>query len=92
MKQPAVKIVRLLFTGLLLFAAQLWVSAQDVKVDQRDISSWFATNWMWVVAGVILLILIMAFSGGRKNRSKSTTVVKDEFGNVKTVKTEVKET
>jgi hypothetical protein len=88
--QPLLKgLGAILFTLLLALRA----GAQDkVQVNEETISAWFARNWMWVAAGVILLILIALFSRGSSSRRKTTTIVKDDVGNVRSVTTtEVKE-
>ena len=64
--------------------------AQDnnpaVQVNKEKVGNWFQQNWMWVAGAVLLIILIAAFSGGR-SKSKTTTVVKDPYGNTKRVTT-----
>jgi len=69
----------------------LW-SQQRVEIDGADVGSWFERNWMWVV-GVGILLLILAFAGRSSRRKRTTTtVIKDDLGNVKSVTTtEVKE-
>lgn len=79
----------LLFT-VVAVAAQ----AQDkIDVDTEKVESWFEKNWIWVAAAVVLLIIIALFSSrGSKttpkiNQRKTTTVIKDPDGNVKSVTT-----
>jgi len=82
--------LRILFTGLLLFAIQSFLFAQDkaIEVNEEQIGSWFERNWKWVVGGAVLLLLIILFSSGGRSRRRTTTVVrKDELGNVKSVTT-----
>lgn len=70
-----------------LMAAQLAVFAQEqVEINGQDVGSWFSRNWMWVTGGVVLLLLIIAFSRS-SSRRRTTTVVKDSYGNVKSVTT-----
>lgn len=81
--------IRVVFTGLLLFAIQTFLFAQDkaIEVNEAQIGNWFERNWKWVVGGVVLLLIIV-FAGGRSARRKTTTVVrKDDYGNVKSVTT-----
>jgi len=69
------------------------IAQQEVKINGRDVGSWFERNWMWV-AGAAVILLIIAFAGrGNNNRKKTTTtVVKDDAGRVKSITTtEVKE-
>ncbi len=68
------------------------IAQQEVKINGRDVGSWFERNWMWV-AGAVVILLIIAFAGRKNNRKKTTTtVVKDEAGKVKSITTtEVKE-
>jgi protein-S-isoprenylcysteine O-methyltransferase Ste14 len=72
----------------------LGVQAQDkVKVDTEQVESWFAKNWIWVAGAVLLLIIIALFSSRRNttarkvNQRKTTTVIKDPEGNVKSITT-----
>ena len=72
----------------------LGVQAQDkVKLDTEQVESWFEKNWIWVAGAVLLLIIIALFSNrrnatGRKvNQRKTTTVIKDPDGNVKSITT-----
>lgn len=57
-----------------------------------DATSWFAQNWYWVAAGIVLLILIVAMSGKSKDkyRSSKTTVTRDNRGNEVRSSTEVR--
>jgi len=67
------------------------IAQSDVKIDGRDVGSWFERNWMWVAGGALIL-LIISLSGRGGNKRKTTTIVKDDSGNVKSVTTtEVKE-
>ncbi len=69
-------------------------SAQDkVTLDTEKVESWFEKNWIWVAGAVLLLIIIALFSrrgrpDNRKiNQRKTTTVIKDPDGNVKSITT-----
>jgi len=77
------------FIALLILSSLQQVFAQDkVEVNGHDVGSWFANHWMWVAGGVVLLIIILLIAtGGSTSKSKSTTIVKDSFGNVKSVTT-----
>jgi len=67
------------------------IAQSDVKIDGRDVGSWFERNWMWVAGGALIL-LIISLSGRGGNKRKTTTIVKDDSGHVKSVTTtEVKE-
>lgn len=79
-------------TALMLVLASLMTKAQDkIDIDKEEVASWLERNWMWVVAGVVLLILIAML--GRKRTTtrgglrKTTTVVKDADGHTKSVTT-----
>jgi hypothetical protein len=85
-----VKALNILFFTLLA----LGVQAQDkVKLDTQDVQSWFEKNWIWVAGAVLLLIIIALFSSRRNttarkvNQRKTTTVIKDPEGNVKSITT-----
>ena len=76
---------------LLLAPFMTLIAQQDVKINGREVGSWFDRNWIWV-AGVVLILLIAALVGRGSKRRKVTTVMKDDMGNVKSVTTtEVKE-
>jgi len=77
------------FSFLLMFILiSTGVMAQEtVEINGTDVGSWFERNWMWVVGGVILLLLIILLSSRSKGVRKTTTVVKDTYGNVKSVTT-----
>lgn len=68
------------------------IQAQDkIEIDTEEVGSWFERNWMWVAAGVLLLLLIVLLGRGRNasrgNSRRTTTVVKDAQGNTKSVTT-----
>ena len=77
------------FSLLLTFTlGSLSLFAQEsVEINSQEIGSWFERNWMWVAGAVLLLLLIALFSGRSKRTRKTTTVVKDTYGNVKSVTT-----
>ena len=81
--------IRVVFTGLLLFAIQTFLFAQEkaIEVNEAEIGSWFERNWKWVVGGVVLLLIIVLFSGSSSRRKTTTVVRKDDLGNVKSVTT-----
>jgi hypothetical protein len=85
-----VKAINVLFFTLLGLAAQ----AQDkVNLDTEKVESWFEKNWIWVAGAALLLIIIALFSrrgsstGRKVNQRKTTTVIKDPEGNVKSITT-----
>ena len=105
MKKPTIyRLTGALLVLLMLFAIPTVVMAQDhINIDKNDVKSWFQRNWIWVALGV-LVILIIAVSSGSRRRVRSggtttttttvrddvsTTVVRDEAGNVKRVTTDV---
>lgn len=59
---------------------------EKININEAEVSSWFARNWMWVAGGVLLLLLIVLF-GRSSSRRKTTTVVKDQYGDVRSVTT-----
>ena len=78
---------------LLLMVTQSYVFAQDkITIDAEGVKSWFERNWMWVAGAVVLILLLALLGSGRKknrvvNQRKTTTVIKDPEGNVKSVTT-----
>jgi len=84
----SIKLLSLLFLSLTTFCVQ----AQDkIEVNTGEVKSWLEANWMWVLGGIVLLIILIAVanSGKKKNidQRKTTTVIKDPEGNVKSVTT-----
>ena len=74
----------LVLTQVLLFAQE---RVTENTVTKAEVSSWFERNWMWVTGGVVLLLLIVIFSGSSSSRRRTTTIVKDDFGNTRSVST-----
>jgi len=65
---------------------------QDLKQTTTEVKGWFESNWQWVVGVGVILLVIIAAAGRRRGNRKTTTVVKDNYGNVKSVtSTEVRE-
>ena len=81
------------FILFLLTPFMTLIAQQDVKVNGREVGSWFERNWMWVAGGaLVLLIIAFAGRGGNAKKRTTTTVLKDGLGNVKSVTTtEVKD-
>lgn len=83
------KTLSVIFFACLGLVAQ----AQDkVNLDTEKVESWLEKNWMWVAGAVLLLIIIAVLSsrGARTrqiNQRKTTTVIKDPEGNVKSITT-----
>ena len=77
------------FIALIILSSLQQVFAQDkVEVNGHDVGTWFGNHWMWIAGGIVLLIIILLIaSSGSNSKSRSTTVVKDSFGNVKSVTT-----
>jgi hypothetical protein len=82
------------FIALLIFSSLQQVLAQDkVEVNGHDVGSWFSNHWMWVAGAIVLLVIIVLMgSGSSSSKTKSTTVVKDDMGNVKSITTTEKNT
>lgn|SRR5688572_4019703 len=80
-------------TGLLLFMLiGIIAQAQEkIEIDTKEVGSWFERNWMWVAAGILLLLLIVLLgrsrNGSRGETRRTTTVVRDAQGNTKSVTT-----
>jgi cell division protein FtsW (lipid II flippase) len=88
MKKIANRFTSTLLLMLSFILIQIPTYAQDkININEAEVSSWFARNWMWVAGGVILLLLIVLFSRGSSSRRKTTTVVKDQYGDVRSVTT-----
>ncbi len=64
---------------------------EKIEIDTGEVGSWFERNWMWVAAGVLLLLLLVVLgrsrNGSRGDIRRTTTVVKDAQGNTKSVTT-----
>ena len=71
---------------LLFMSLQLPLLAQEnLKVNETEIKSWVSQNWLWIAGALVVLIIIIAASGSRRSKRKTTTIVKDDYGNVKSV-------
>ncbi len=57
-------------------------NSPEVKVNGNDVGSWFQNNWIWVVAGVGLVLLIVILTKSSSSK-RTTTVVSDKYGDVK---------
>jgi len=81
------------FFFLTLQVTNLAVFAQEnLRPTTNDLKYWFTQNWQWVIGGALVLLLLIVALSGRKANRKTTTVVKDDRGNVKSVTTtEVRE-
>ncbi len=78
----------ILFVVLAFLAGSPLLAQETVEINGQDVGTWFQRNWMWVVGGVLLLLLIIGFSSRGSSRvKKTTTIVKDNYGNVKSVTT-----
>ncbi len=94
MIQPILNVARKAYLLLLFTLISLYSFAQDkVTLDTEEVESWFERNWMWVAGAVVFIILLALLTGSRNrktrtgNQRKTTTVVKDTDGNVKSVTT-----
>ena len=77
----------MLCVAIFLLSAVI-VQAQDqIEINKREIGSWFERNWIWVAAGVLLIVLIALMGRGKAGSRKTTTVVKDAQGQTKSVTT-----
>ncbi len=54
-----------------LLTLQITSLAQTkVEVNDHDVGSWIGRNWMWVVGIIVLLIILLLFTGrGRKDKT-----------------------
>ncbi len=80
---------KLLLSIIAVFALQYAFAQKHVEVNGQDVGSWLGAHWIWVaVAIVILIVLLIAALGSRRGvKRRSTTVVKDAGGHVKSVTT-----
>ena len=89
--RKSIQSLKALFLTIALTTMQFALFAQEKvtenTVSKAEVSGWFQRNWMWVTGGIVLLLLIIIFSGSSSSRRKTTTVVRDEFGNSKSVST-----
>jgi hypothetical protein len=76
-------------TALVILSSLQQVLAQDkVEVNGHDVGSWFNRHWVWIAGTIVLLVIILLIgTSGSTKKSKSTTIVKDSMGNVKSVTT-----
>lgn len=85
--------IKSLYLLIAILMINLVTYAQEsVSINTNEISSWFSRNWIWVSAGILLLLILAIAGTGSSRKRKTTTVIKDEMGNVKSVTTtEVRE-
>jgi len=74
--------------SILMIAFQIPVFAQEtLPATGERIASWMQRNWLWI-AGAIILIVLLATMGSRPRVKRTTTTVeKDDLGNVTSVTT-----
>lgn len=78
---------RVLCVAILMLSG-LIVRAQDkIEIDKEEIGSWIERNWIWVAAGLLLIVLIALMGRSKAASRKTTTVVKDAQGHTKSVTT-----
>jgi hypothetical protein len=78
------------FTLILTALATFTFAQANVEVNGEDVGSWFSRNWLWVVGGVVLFIILISLFSGSSSRSRTTTVTRDDgAGYRKTTTTEV---
>ncbi len=86
MKKNYATILRTAFLSLSLLMLSAITYAQDkIVIDKDQAESWFVRNWYWVAGAVLLLLIIGLGGSSSRRRRKTTTVVKDNYGNVKSV-------
>ena len=87
------KIIKNSLFFLLLSLIQVAVFSQEnLKQTGNEVKGWFSQNWPWVIGGGLVLLIIIAVSSGKRSSRKTTTIVKDDYGNVKSItSTEVTE-
>ena len=81
-----------LFGILSFLLMSMVVNAQEnIKINKEEIGTWFEQNWLWVVGGLVVLVLLIAVLGraraSRLGSRRTTTVIKDEHGKTKSVVT-----
>jgi hypothetical protein len=93
MKKTFVKqLSRFCLTILSVFVFQIWVIAQNTKVEinGNDVGSWFSRNWVWVTLGIVILVIFLLISGGSRSSRHRTTIFRNNKGEV--TKTEITKT
>lgn len=81
------KMTRIVGVFIFLLLALTMQAQNKIEIDKQQVSSWFEQNWIWVVAGMVLLFLLVSFSRRGGVKRKTTTIIKDEAGNIKKVTT-----
>ena len=76
---------QLLVLSVLMVMNAMAFAQEKVEVNGHDVGNWFKDHWMWIAGGVLLLLLIILAGTSSSSRTRKTTVIKDNYGNVKTV-------
>jgi hypothetical protein len=89
MKKQSKLGVWIALASIFMIAFQIPVLAQDsLPAASSRVASWMQRNWLWIAGAILLIILLAATSTSRSRiRKTTTTVEKDDLGNVKSVTT-----
>ena len=59
---------------MLVFNIVSFAQNDKVVIDTGEAKSWISENWMWLVGGLLLLILLFSLGS---SRTRKTTVTRD---------------
>jgi len=74
--------------SIFIIAFQIPVIAQDsLPAASSRVASWMQRNWLWIAGAIILIVLLATMSSRPRVKRTTTTVEKDDLGNVTSVTT-----
>src|SRR4030095_12164448 len=78
----------LVIGSILMIAFQIPVIAQEpLPAAGGRVASWMQRNWLWIAGAIILIVLLATMSSRPRVKKTTTTVEKDDLGNVRSVTT-----
>jgi hypothetical protein len=89
MKQIKYQLTTVVFALIALLSMQNAFAQEKVNVNGHDVGSWVGNHWLWIAGVIIVLILLLSFSGGSSKR-RSTKIERDATGQVRNVVTSEK--
>jgi hypothetical protein len=84
MKQISFRWGYKIFLAIFFICMQVVLSAQEgdktvtTKTTESTTTQWYSSPWLWVAAGAVFIIILVALMRGNSSTSETrTTVIKD---------------